>query len=183
MLGSPLTTVTMDRAEHRRRLSRADPRRRGAGARHLVRRALLRLAAAVHEQGYKVALTGEGADEALAGYVWFKTQTIRDAVIGRIGPCCPDAAPPAPPGADRRRPAAPCPPSWPIGGRPARPAGPLRADRPGRADRSTPRAMWERLGDHDPYADLDITNDRIAPLASAEPVALRRLQGDARRAC
>lgn len=27
----------------------------------------------VHDQGYKVALTGEGSDEALAGYVWFKT--------------------------------------------------------------------------------------------------------------
>ena len=41
--------------------------------------ALMKLAAAVHGQGYKVALTGEGADEALAGYVWFKTQAIRDA--------------------------------------------------------------------------------------------------------
>lgn len=30
------------------------------------------LAGEVHNQGYKVALTGEGADEALAGYVWFK---------------------------------------------------------------------------------------------------------------
>ena len=29
--------------------------------------ALLRLAQSVHQQGYKVALTGEGADEALAG--------------------------------------------------------------------------------------------------------------------
>ena len=40
--------------------------------------ALLRLAEAVHGQGYKVALTGEGADEALAGYVWYKSQKIRD---------------------------------------------------------------------------------------------------------
>jgi asparagine synthase (glutamine-hydrolysing) len=31
------------------------------------------LAREVHDQGYKVALTGEGSDEALAGYVWFKT--------------------------------------------------------------------------------------------------------------
>ena len=38
----------------------------------------MRLAGAVHEQGYKVVLTGEGADEALAGYAWFKTQKIRD---------------------------------------------------------------------------------------------------------
>ena len=30
----------------------------------------------VHDQGYKVALTGEGSDEALAGYVWFKVRKL-----------------------------------------------------------------------------------------------------------
>jgi len=34
--------------------------------------ALLELARAVHRHGYKVALTGEGADEWLGGYSWFK---------------------------------------------------------------------------------------------------------------
>lgn len=34
--------------------------------------ALLLLARAVHQNGYKVALTGEGSDEWLAGYPWFK---------------------------------------------------------------------------------------------------------------
>jgi asparagine synthase (glutamine-hydrolysing) len=34
--------------------------------------ALLHLAREVHRQGYKVALTGEGADEWLAGYPWHK---------------------------------------------------------------------------------------------------------------
>ena len=34
--------------------------------------ALLCLAKEVHRQNYRVALTGEGADEALAGYPWFK---------------------------------------------------------------------------------------------------------------
>jgi asparagine synthase (glutamine-hydrolysing) len=34
--------------------------------------ALLRLARTVREHGYKVALTGEGSDEFLAGYPWFK---------------------------------------------------------------------------------------------------------------
>src|SRR5262245_3901981 len=34
--------------------------------------ALLMLAREVHRQGHKVALTGEGADEWLAGYPWFK---------------------------------------------------------------------------------------------------------------
>ncbi len=33
---------------------------------------LMHLARAVHEHGYKVVLTGEGADEWLAGYSWFK---------------------------------------------------------------------------------------------------------------
>ena len=46
---------------------------------------LLQLAAAVREQGYKVTLTGEGADEALAGYVWFKMQKVRDAIFRRPG--------------------------------------------------------------------------------------------------
>lgn len=34
--------------------------------------AIYRLGAAVRQAGYKVALSGEGADEALAGYPWFK---------------------------------------------------------------------------------------------------------------
>ena len=34
--------------------------------------ALLRLARSVRDDGYKVALTGEGSDELLAGYPWFK---------------------------------------------------------------------------------------------------------------
>jgi asparagine synthase (glutamine-hydrolysing) len=78
-LGSTLTTVTMNRRD----IVAAYP--------ELIRAAegpvmdssaacLLRLAASVHEQGYKVALTGEGADEALAGYAWFKSQKVRDFV-------------------------------------------------------------------------------------------------------
>jgi asparagine synthase (glutamine-hydrolysing) len=38
--------------------------------------ALLLLAKAVHRQGYKVALAGEGSDEIFAGYVWFKVQRL-----------------------------------------------------------------------------------------------------------
>jgi asparagine synthase (glutamine-hydrolysing) len=37
---------------------------------------LLNLARSVHEHGYKVALTGEGADEWLAGYSWFKIRKL-----------------------------------------------------------------------------------------------------------
>jgi asparagine synthase (glutamine-hydrolysing) len=38
--------------------------------------ALLLLAQEVHRQGFKVALTGEGADETLAGYLWFKVNRL-----------------------------------------------------------------------------------------------------------
>jgi asparagine synthase (glutamine-hydrolysing) len=38
--------------------------------------ALLALAKSVHQHGYKVALTGEGADEWLAGYPWYKTHKL-----------------------------------------------------------------------------------------------------------
>src|SRR5262245_377651 len=47
--------------------------------------ALLMLARAVHGDGYKVALTGEGADEWLAGYSWYKIHgllTCLDAIPG-----------------------------------------------------------------------------------------------------
>jgi asparagine synthase (glutamine-hydrolysing) len=38
--------------------------------------ALLALSREVHKQGFKAALTGEGSDEAFAGYVWFKIREI-----------------------------------------------------------------------------------------------------------
>jgi asparagine synthase (glutamine-hydrolysing) len=38
--------------------------------------ALMRLARSVHQHGYKVALTGEGSDEWLAGYPWFKVHRL-----------------------------------------------------------------------------------------------------------
>lgn len=46
--------------------------------------AIYRLAAAVRAAGYKVALTGEGADEALAGYPWFKFNRIF-GLFDRVG--------------------------------------------------------------------------------------------------
>lgn len=46
---------------------------------------LLRLSQEVHRQGFKVALTGEGADEALAGYPWFKANRFfRSLDVGPI---------------------------------------------------------------------------------------------------
>lgn len=38
--------------------------------------ALWRLAQEVSDQGYKVALTGEGSDEGFAGYIWFKLRKL-----------------------------------------------------------------------------------------------------------
>jgi asparagine synthase (glutamine-hydrolysing) len=47
--------------------------------------ALLRLARSVREHGYKVAMTGEGSDEFLAGYPWFKTHRLLGVLGTRAG--------------------------------------------------------------------------------------------------
>ncbi|WP_435010861.1 asparagine synthase (glutamine-hydrolyzing) [Tundrisphaera lichenicola] len=163
-LGSTLTTVTMGRAD----IADAYP--------SLIRAAevpvmdtscacLLNLAAAVKAQGYKVVLTGEGADEALAGYVWFKMQRSRNAFKEKFGPAIPmklrDLALDS------------------IGGDPAhRPdRNPIRGLRTAQQDlydvlgqsRSLfyGGGMWDRLGDHSAYEDTGIRADRIdkwAPL-------------------
>jgi asparagine synthase (glutamine-hydrolysing) len=89
-LGSRLTTVTLNRAE----IVDAYPELIRAAEGPVMDSAcacLMRLAAAVHQQGYKVALTGEGADEALAGYAWFKTQKLRDALRRKFGNTVPAA--------------------------------------------------------------------------------------------
>ncbi len=46
---------------------------------------LMRLARAVREAGYKVALTGEGADEWLGGYPWFKIHRLTGWMPGGLG--------------------------------------------------------------------------------------------------
>ncbi len=158
VLGSPLTTVAMDRAG----LADAFPDLIRAAEGPVLDTscaALLRLAQAVHSQGYKVALTGEGADEALAGYVWYKVQAIRDGITGRIGHAGPRLLRKLFMGAV-------------AGGRPLLPAEmAIGGTRPAQQDlyelisQAKPTvysdAMWQRLGDHSPYDDLDITNDRI----------------------
>lgn len=70
-LGSPWTTLRMNSRD----ICDAFPDMiRGAEAPVLDSSAacMVRLAQMVRRLGYKVSLTGEGADEALAGYVWFK---------------------------------------------------------------------------------------------------------------
>ncbi len=164
MLGSPLTTVAMDRSK----IAATFPELVRAAEGPVLDTscaALLRLAQAVHGQGYKVALTGEGADEALAGYVWYKTQAIRDRITGRIGPTLPRlfrkglmAS------VSGRNPKLP--PELAIAG-----TRPAQQDLYELISQSKPQlysaGMWGLLGDHSPYSDLDVTNDRIkrwAPL-------------------
>jgi asparagine synthase (glutamine-hydrolysing) len=159
VLGSQLTTVTMDKAK----IAAAYPDLTLAAEGPILDTscaALMRLAEAVHGQGYKVALTGEGADEALAGYVWFKTQKVRDAIAQRIGPALPRLTRKlilaAVGGGSAHRPA-----ERAIGG--VRTAQQDMYELIGQA-RSTlyTDAMWGRLRGHDPYSDLSITNDRMA---------------------
>jgi asparagine synthase (glutamine-hydrolysing) len=47
--------------------------------------ALLLLAQEVHERGYKVVLTGEGSDEMLAGYPWYKLDQLLGYFSGPAG--------------------------------------------------------------------------------------------------
>jgi asparagine synthase (glutamine-hydrolysing) len=158
VLGSPLHTVAMDRAG----IAQTFPELIRAAEGPVLDTscaALLRLAQAVHAQGYKVALTGEGADEALAGYVWYKTQAIRDGVTRCIGPTVPrlfrqivmrSVA--------GRRPHLP--PEQAMAG-----VRPAQQDLYELISLAKPTlysaAMQERLAAHSPYSDLDLTSERI----------------------
>jgi asparagine synthase (glutamine-hydrolysing) len=158
VLGSRLTTVTMDRAQ----IALTYPELIEAAEGPVLDTScatLLKLAAAVHEQGYKVALTGEGADEALAGYVWYKTQKTRNAVVDWIGPFFPLLVrrlllASLGGGAERR------PPELAVHG-----VRPAQQDLYELIAQVRPvlysRAMRDALKDHDPYHDLSITNERI----------------------
>ena len=158
LLGSEMTTVVMDRS----RIADAFPELIQAAETPVLDTscaALMKLAAAVHEQGYKVALTGEGADEALAGYVWFKISKIRDAVLGRL---------PQQLGARLRARMLKS-----VGGDPARwntpfPIGGVRTAQQELYDilgqtrtRLYSSGMWDQLGDHSAYDDLGISDERI----------------------
>ncbi len=106
--------------------------------------ALLRLAQSVHAQGYKVALTGEGADEALAGYVWYKTpeNPRRHRPHARARPAAARAQAAA---AQHRRQRAILPPERAIGG--VRPAQQDLFELISQAKPSLySEAMWQRLG-------------------------------------
>src|SRR5262249_39378851 len=126
---------------------------------------LMRLAGAVHGQGYKVVLTGEGADEALAGYAWFKTQAIRDR-LSRIGLSFVNPAVRSLVLASMRGNPGHVPPRLGIHG--VRTAQQDVYDLMAQGRSFVYSAdLWRRLAGHAAYDDLDITNDRFprwAPL-------------------
>jgi asparagine synthase (glutamine-hydrolysing) len=158
VLGSPLTVVTMDRS----RIAEAFPELTVAAEGPVLDTscaALMRLAEAVHGQGYKVALTGEGADEALGGYVWYKSQMVRNWLgrhgLGFLPRLARTGLLTAIGGGSNHR----------------APLAAIRGVRTAQQDmyelisQSRPilfsKSMWERLDANDAYMDLDITNDRI----------------------
>jgi asparagine synthase (glutamine-hydrolysing) len=161
-LGSRLTTVTMNRAD----IVGAYPELIRAAEGPVMDSAcacLMRLARAVHQQGYKVVLTGEGADEALAGYAWFKTQKIRDALRRKFGNTIPSAIRGAVLGL--------------MGGDRAHlpPRFPLRGVRTAQQDLQDLLAqarsflysgdMWSQLDGHSAYDEMGITHDRFTKWA------------------
>ena len=163
-LGSRLTTITLNRAD----IVSAYPELIRAAEGPVMDSAcacLMRLAGAVHQQGYKVVLTGEGADEALAGYAWFKTQKIRDILLRRFGPTIPAAIRSlvlGMMGGDRAH----LPARFPIQG--VRTAQQDIYDLLAQARSFLYSGdMWKQLGDHSIYDDLGIHHDRFrkwAPL-------------------
>ena len=154
LLGSPLTTVTLSSPE----IAASYPELVLAAEGPVMDTscaALMKLAHAVHSQGYKVALTGEGADEALAGYVWFKTQSIRDKVTNAVGTGLPLMARrlllASVGGGSGHRP-----PLLAIGGVRTAQQDMYELIGQARPILYTPE-MWDRLDGHNPYDDLSIT--------------------------
>ena len=143
--------------------------------------ALWCLSQEVHDQGYKVALTGEGSDEAFGGYVWFKLRGLSywmdsvapdgsdalDRVIRRFlrpAESCQGAQ------AHRRHRSAL---------RTRRPIA-LSARRAARATATFSRDIKDRIGDHIALRGRAARSRAHAPLVAAQSVALLRLQGPSR---
>ncbi|MGO9597127.1 MAG: asparagine synthase (glutamine-hydrolyzing) [Isosphaeraceae bacterium] len=161
-LGSRLTTVTLNRGD----IVAAYPELIRAAEGPVMDSAcacLMRLASTVHEQGYKVSLTGEGADEALAGYAWFKTQKLREILRRRLGPSIPAAIRGLVlglMGGDR----AFLPDRFPIQGFRTAQQDIYDLLAQGRSFLYS-RDMWSELASHSVYDDMGITHSRFAKWA------------------
>jgi asparagine synthase (glutamine-hydrolysing) len=159
VLGCPLTTVAMNRAD----IAALYPRLIRAAESPVLDTScacMLRLSGKVHDSGYRVVLTGEGADEALAGYIWFRTEQIgiriarwsgqflprllHRLVLARIG------------GGRAHRP------PWAAMGGVRTVQQELGEWYAQTRELLFSTCMWERLGDHLPFAEMGITNQRIA---------------------
>ena len=160
LLGSPLSTVVMGRDQ----IAASYPELMRAAESPVLDTScacMMRLAERVHQEGFKVALTGEGADEALAGYFWFKLHRLvgtgllrpfgrpgrtlaRNFLLALIG------------GGKAHRP------DW-AGLRGVRTAQQDTYELIGQTRETlyTPE-MWKRLDGHSPFDDLDLTNDRFS---------------------
>ncbi len=123
--------------------------------------ALLMLARKVHADGYKVALTGEGADEWLAGYPWYKVHKLLgmlDAIPGLELSQVARRAYLRLTGAPKF--------SWASARQVQEAVGGPNAWLNiyglfgSSKARFFSRAMWDQLGNHIPYADLRLNLDR-----------------------
>ncbi len=158
-LGSKLTTLVVNRSD----LANAFPELVTAAEGPVLDTscaALMKLAATVHSQGYKVVLTGEGADEALAGYVWYKAQKVRETVSRRVGAGVPRIARKLLHAAVGRG-VAPVTAEAAIGG--VRTAQQEMYELIGLSRGSLYSGeLWDQLDGHDAYQDLDVRTDRMA---------------------
>lgn len=158
--GSPLTTLTLNASQ----IARAFPELILAAEGPILDTscsALMQLAAVVNHQGYKVVLTGEGADEAFAGYFCFKAQKISETIRQWFGPALPRLTRKLTQFSVQRKPQY----SLAVVGDAlfgARPAQQFLYETVGLARESVySEAMWESLAEHNPYDDLEIRNKRI----------------------
>jgi asparagine synthase (glutamine-hydrolysing) len=157
-LGSPLTPVLMNRRD----IADAFPSLIRATEGPVIDTScacMIRLAENVHRQGFKVVLTGEGADEALAGYPWFKAQKLQHKFkwllprllysLGRGGLRVANGEHP-----QRRTP------FRALGG--VRTVQQSIFEFVGRSRETLfSPGMWSQLKDHAPFDDLDLTNKRM----------------------
>ncbi|MGE3804764.1 MAG: asparagine synthase (glutamine-hydrolyzing) [Gemmataceae bacterium] len=155
LLNSPLTTVTMTSRD----IAEAYPEVIRAGEGPVLDTAAactVRLAQTVRRNGFVVALSGEGSDESLAGYIWFKI----DRLIRMGGPSFYGAVrwfllSVLARGGSKHRP-----PFAPTAGVRTGQQFPYEMMAQSRETLFAPE-MWRQLDDHCPYEDLDLPRERM----------------------